>query len=64
MEKIHCNCGMASMTYEVIGEDEWSAKAKNTSIVDEGGIRTCQCKICRHYYDSFDPFMVVLIEHE
>ena len=63
MDKTECKCGNASMTYEVIGEDEWSAKAVNTYIIKEGYGRFCMCKNCLHSYDNFDPCMVTEIEH-
>jgi hypothetical protein len=64
-EIVTCRCGKASMNYEVIGEDLWTATATNTKINKNGyGGRDCICKSCGLIYDDFDPCMVKGIEHK
>ena len=57
-----CKCGKASMSYEVIGEDLYMAKAVNTIIKKEGYGKVCICRFCNKQYDNFDPFMVKFID--
>lgn len=63
METVKCKCGKASMTYKVIGEDLWTAEAKNTVICPTGYIKTCICMGCKESYSQFDPCMVKDIIH-
>lgn len=62
MEKVECKCGKASMTYDIIGEDLWSAVPENTSIVKEKYTKVCICKSCGTKYDEYDPCMVKLFK--
>lgn len=56
-EIVKCKCGKASMIYECIGEDLFSAVVENTLIVTEGYGKACICKSCKTTYDHYDPVM-------
>jgi TRAP-type uncharacterized transport system substrate-binding protein len=62
MEKVICKCGGASIKYECIDEDLYTADAYNTLIVTEGYGKACICKSCKATYDHFDPCMVKYIK--
>jgi hypothetical protein len=62
MEETKCKCGKASITYECIDEDLFSAIAVNTTIKKEGYGKVCICKSCGAKYDNFDPCMVKIID--
>jgi hypothetical protein len=64
MKKVECRCGKASMTYEVTGEDQWTALAVNTKVTRRKYSSECQCKICGSVYDDFDFCNVVSVEHK
>jgi hypothetical protein len=63
-EIVTCDCGDASMEFEVIGEDLWSAVAINTKISKDGYGKKCTCKTCGQDYDTFDHYMVKYITHK
>jgi hypothetical protein len=63
MEETKCKCGKASITYECIGEDLYSAVTVNTTIVKTSGFGwVCVCLTCGEKYDTFDPCMVKIID--
>ena len=59
-EVVKCECGKASMTYKIIGEDLWSAVAVNTLIISKDYGKVCICKNCKNEYDKYDSCMVKL----
>jgi hypothetical protein len=62
-ETIGCPCGNASMTYEIIDIDLYTAEAYNTIITKEGYGKACICQNCKRTYDHFDHCMVIDIRH-